>query len=448
MNGVALTKVFSTGINDLSLMMFFMLIGVVILQVVKPLQKFYLPAGLVGGTVALILGSQVLNIIKIPKTWNGLPGPMINIVLACAIFGVTVNQEKLKNYAAAVNLKILTYFAQMFVGVTLGIALRKIWPNLPYSWGLLTVYTYWGGHGAGTAAGTVFESLGVPNMASLAIVMATLGLVVAMVVGIPIVNYGIRKGWATNLVKDKAVGFEDSIYIPKEHQKPLGFATVSSETISGLGMQLALVMFAMLLGKWIFGGLAMLPIPGAAKFIKMIPALVYGIIGAAIIWSVMVKTKTEGYADIKAIKTISGVALDVCVLAATATLNLKLFATYVAPLMIHMVVIVAMMIFICVKLLHRWMKHDWFELCVMAFGQGTGSSPSGYALARCVDADYKSASWEGFGVASGVFTPFTSMLAALMPMVAMQSEIAPAFIGLGVTIVCVLVFEKVIMKKA
>jgi len=68
MNGVALTKVFSTGINDLSMMMLFMLIGVIILQVVKPLQKFYLPAGLIGGTVALILGPQVLNIIKIPKT--------------------------------------------------------------------------------------------------------------------------------------------------------------------------------------------------------------------------------------------------------------------------------------------------------------------------------------------------------------------------------------------
>ena len=35
-----------------------------------------------------------------------------------------------------------------------------------------------------------------------------------------------------------------------------------------------------------------------------------------------------------------------------------------------------------------------------------------------------------------------------MPMVAMQSEIVPAFIGLGVTIVCVLIFEKVIMKRA
>lgn len=448
MNGIALSKVFSTGINDLSMMMLFMLLGVIILQVVKPLQKFYLPAGLIGGIVALIMGPQVLGIIKIPKTWGGLPSPMINIVLACAIFGVTINQEKLKNYAAAVNLKIFTYFAQMFVGVLTGIALRKIWPSLPYSWGLLTVYTYWGGHGAGTAAGTVFESLGVPNMASLAIVMATLGLVVAMVVGIPIVNYGIRKGWATNLVSDKAEGFEDSIFIPKKLQKPIGYATVSSETISGLGMQLALVMFAMLLGKWVFQGLGMVPIPGAAKFVKMIPSLVYGIIGAAIIWALMVKTKTEGYADIKAIKSISGVALDVCVCAATATLNLKLFASYVAPLMIHMVIIVLMMIFICVKVLHRWMKHDWFELCVMAFGQGTGSSPSGYALARCIDPDYKSASWEGFGVASGVFTPITSTLAALMPILAMRSEWIAVGVGLVVSIICIFVGEFIIRKQA
>ena len=195
---IAAGKVFMTATNDLALLMVFMVIGVVLLQVIKPLQKLFLPAGLIGGAVALVLGPQVLGLIELPKTWGGLPTPMINVVLTCAIFGVTINRSKMKNYLGAINLIVLTYFAQMFVGCLVGIGLGKIWKQLPYSWGLMTVYTYWGGHGAAMTAGTVFESLGVQNMTSLGIIMATFGLIIAMLAGIPLVNYGVRRGWATN----------------------------------------------------------------------------------------------------------------------------------------------------------------------------------------------------------------------------------------------------------
>ena len=83
----------------------------------------------------------------------------------------------------------------------------------------------------------------------------------------------------------------------------------------------------------------------------------------------------------------------------------------------------------------------------MAFGQGHGSTPSGLALARCVDADHKSSSWEGFGVALGVFTPITSTLAAVLPMFAMQSQWLPVILGLVVTTCCIIFGEKFVMKQ-
>ena len=445
---IAVTKLFMTGANDLALLMVFMVLGVLILQVIKPLQKFFLPASLIGGTIALLLGPQVLHVISLPKSWNGLPAPMINIVLTCAIFGVTLNRTTLKNYAAAINLEVLTYSGQMVVGVLTGMALSKIWPELPYCWGLMTVYTYWGGHGAGAAAGAVFENLGVPNMVSLGIVMATLGLVIAMVAGIPLVNYGVRKGWAKNLGDKTQQGGEGSLLLPKANRKPLVYGTVSSETISGLALQVGLIMLCMFVGRMIFSGLALVPVAGFARLMKMIPPLVYGIIGALLVWFIMCKTGTEEYADIKSVKAISGLALDVCVCAATATLNLKLFAAFLAPLAIHMVIIVALMIFLCVVLQKRWLKHDWFELSLLTFGQGLGSAPSGLALARCVDPDNKSTSWEGFGVASGVIAPISSTLAALMPIAAMESEWIPVVVGLVATIICLAIGETVIRKQA
>ena len=445
---IAAGKVFMTATNDLALLMVFMVIGVILLQVVKPLQKLFLPAGLIGGTVALILGPQVLGIVQLPKTWGGMPTPMINIVLTCALFGVTINRTKMKNYLGAINLIVLTYFAQMFVGCLVGIGLGTIWKDLPCSWGLMTVYTYWGGHGAATTAGTVYESLGVQNMISLGIIMATFGLIIAMVAGIPLVNYGVRKGWATNMSKEEMNVGAPTILLPAEKRKPLGFASVTSESINGLALQLGFILLSMFIGGALFKSLAKVPIPAFASVMKMIPALLHGIIGAIILWAFMRKTGTDKYADMASVNTISGVALDICVCSATATLNLKLFASFLAPLLIHMVCIIVLMLFICVTLLRRWMKHDWFELCLMAFGQGHGSTPSGLALARCVDADHKSTSWEGFGVALGVFTPITSTLAAVMPFVAVQNQWIPVGIGLIVTIGCLLFGERVIMRQA
>lgn len=440
------TAVFSTAINDGALLMVFLLVGLILLQVIKPLQKLFLPAGLIGGVVVLILGPQVLNIIPIPATWNGIPGPMINIVLTCALFGVTLNKERIKNYAGAVNLIVLTYFAQMCVGVLVGMGLTNFWEDLPYSWGLMTVYTYWGGHGAALTAGTVFESFGVNGMVSLGIILATLGLIVAMLVGICVVNFGIRHGWAKNLTRTLE-NTNLTCLVPVSQRKSLGLATVTSDSVNGLALQLAIVLFCIFVGTIIFKGLALVPITSFSQVIKTMPSLLYGIVGAIVIWAIMRKTHTDTYADLTAIGNISGVALEFCICAATATLNLKLFANFLAPILIHMVVIIILMVFLCVVLLKRWMKREWFELCLMAFGQGLGSTPSGLALARCVDADHKSTSWEGFGIALGVFVPITSALAAILPMIAMQSEWIPVILGLVMTVICFLFGEFVVRKN-
>jgi len=444
---IAAGNVFTTAVNDLSVLMVILLIGLVLRQLITPLQKLFLPAGLVGGTLALILGPQVLGVMEIPGTWSGMATPMINIVLTCTIFGTALNKEKMKTYAGAINLIILTYVAQMIVGTLVGIGLSRIWPDLPYGWGIMTIFTYWGGHGAATTAGTLFEDMGNSGMLSLGIILATLGLIVAMVAGMCVVNFGIRRGWATNMVKRVAGGNGRSALISREQQKSLGRETISSDAVNGLALQLCFVLLSMWIGKMFFGTLAKIPVAPVAAVIEKIPSLLHGIVGAFIVWGVMCKTKLDGYADQDTIGNISGVALEICICSATATLNLKLFASFLAPILIHMVIIIALMTLLCIVLVKRWLKKDWFELCLMAYGQGHGSTPSGLALARCVDPEHKSVSWEAFGVALGVVTPFTSMSAAILPILVMQSQWIPIAIGGVATLICLLFGELVIRRR-
>ena len=67
----------SAVINDLSVLALFLLVGLALRELVKPLQKLFLPAGLIGGVVALIVGPQVLGWMEIPKGFSGMPTPMI-----------------------------------------------------------------------------------------------------------------------------------------------------------------------------------------------------------------------------------------------------------------------------------------------------------------------------------------------------------------------------------
>ncbi len=445
-NAVAFGRVFTVATSDLVLLMVFLLLGVFLLRICRPLKNLFLPAGLIGGAVALILGPQVLGWIEIPATWAGMATPMINIVLTTTIFGSMISKETLKKYAGAINVIFLTYFAQMIFGTLCGVVLSEKWPDMPYAWGMMAIFTYWGGHGAATTAGTLFEQMGNEGMLSLGIIMATLGLIVAMLAGMVWVNIGARLGWSQYTKKSAGAG-EAVVLLPEKDRRPLGVGTVSSDVVNGLAMQLAIVMLCMFVGEKLFKSLAMVPVPAFASVMKTIPALLHGIIGAFIVWYVMRKTHTDSYADLEGIKNIGGTALEICVCSATATLNLKLFAAYFVPILIHMVFIILLMSFITMVLLRRWLKRDWFELALMAFGQGHGSTPSGLALARCVDPEYKSDNWKAFGLAMGITTPFTSTFAAILPPLAMQSMWYVVALGGAVTLGCVLFGELVVRRQ-
>lgn len=444
--GVAFGSVLSTALDDIGTLMIFLLIGVFLLRVIKPLRNLYLPAGLIGGAIALFLGPQVMGIVEIPQTWSGMATPMINVVLTTTVFGVAINLSKLKKYAGAVDLIFLTYFSQMLVGTVVGIILSLFWTDMPYAWGMMAIFTYWGGHGAATTAGTLFEDMGNSGMLGLGIIMATLGLIVAMLAGMTWVNIGVRRGWPQYMNDSSAKKTETPILLTEDQKKPIGFTTVSSDVVNNLALQLALVLLCIFIGKWLFNILAMVPFEPFAQVMEEIPSLLYGIIGAFIVWFIMRKTHTDVYADIPTIKNIGGVALEICICSATATLNLELFASYLIPILIHMLCIIALMSLITMFLLRRWLKKEWFELALMAFGQGHGSTPSGLALARCVDPDNKSYAWQAFGVAMGVTTPFTSTFAAVLPAVAMQSQWIIVGLGAIVTIICVLVGELIVRR--
>ncbi|MBQ9720641.1 MAG: sodium:glutamate symporter, partial [Oscillospiraceae bacterium] len=169
--------------NDMVIIALFMLAGFFVREVVKPIQKLFLPSSLIGGLLALILGPQLLNLVEVPSSFSSFSNVLIAPIMAALLFGVTINRKKIVGYLDYICVEQAIYGMQMCVGAGLGAALALLWPGLPLGWGSMGVFAFQGGHGNAGAAGQTYTDLGIPENMSIGMVLATFGLIVAMLIG-------------------------------------------------------------------------------------------------------------------------------------------------------------------------------------------------------------------------------------------------------------------------
>lgn len=421
--------------NDVILLGVFLLLGFALRELIKPIQHLYIPASVIGGALALILGPQVLGVVEIPDSWSSISGVLINLIMTAMVFGVTVKKERVRNYIDYALLLLIGYGAQIAVGTGLGIILTKIWPGLPYGWGLMAVFAFWGGHGNASAAGAVFEQNGILDNTGMGMILATFGLIVAIIVGMILVNWGIRKNYAKYLGESADLkGQQLAGPIPEGSRPSLGQQTIPSVGMNSLALQLGFLLLSLFVGMKLIEWFSV-PFPAFTN----IPVMVRGMIGAVIIWPIMCKLKLNRYADKKSVSTISSFCLELVVCSAIATLRLDLVTTYLLPILIMTAIMTVMMIGISIWIGRHLCKEDWLEKGLLSFGQGTGNTATGLALVRCVDPNLKSSAYEASGIGSTIILPITGTFPALMPLLMMASAGQVIGVGAVIAIVCVVV---------
>lgn len=173
--------------------------------------------------------------------------------MASLVFGVSFNRDKIFSYLDYVCVPMTAYGLQMCLGTGLGYLLSQIWPGLPKGWGIMGVFSFHGGHGTAGAAAATFEELGVEGNMAVGMVLSTFGLIMAMMVGMVLVNYGVRKGWATYVKEPKA---QPSWFyggtLPEENRKPTGHTVTTGISINHLALQTCWLLCALFVGRQLF----------------------------------------------------------------------------------------------------------------------------------------------------------------------------------------------------
>lgn len=421
---------------DLQILSLFLLAGYLLREFCPLLQRIFLPSAVIGGVIALIGGQQVLGLWTVPKSFSSFSGQLITLIMTALIWGVHMNKEKIQSYLDYFCFLNGVRFGQIAIGAATGILLRYIWTSLPKGWGTMGYSAYFGGHGTVATYAGVFESLGMgKDYMGIGMIMATMGLICAVVVGMIFVNIGVRKGWTAYVkIDDKLGKYEEKRLLPAEQRKPIGTMRVPSGSINALAFQFAMMM------ALIYFGHSILNLLGRYVWspLSRVPNNMYGIVGAVIIWPIMCKLHLQDYVDRKTCTQLSGFALEILIVGAIATLNLKVLSAFWVPIVIQFVIMTAFTAIMCFWYNKRIAEKEWFEKSIFVFGQSTGATPTGLALVRAVDPDSIACPAEAHAVESGVGGVMFSWIPALLPALAISSwpwsEVGLGLIGF---IICV-----------
>ena len=429
---------FQSIFNDLILLFAFLLAGWFVRELIKPLQRFYIPASIVGGVLALILGPQVLNLVAIPESWSSMASVMITLVLTCSVIGVDMDKSKANAYFTHLCIMVSVYGMQMFLGCGIGSLMEDIWPELPFGWGSEAVFSFWGGHGTAASAGAAWEEYGITSNTSVGMIMSTLGVISCFVFGMIMINIGVRKGWTTQASNDfkNNPSFFGGM-LSKEQQTPVGMATVPSTGIDGFSFQLAIVLSCMAFGNWFMDLFksAIVNVPYLSA-LSQLPDLINGILAGMLVWNVIKRTRFKGFVDRRTINSISGLGLEITITSAVGTMDLELVSALIVPILLLSAVIVALTAAFCLILCKSWHRTNWFEKCCGSFGAATGSVPTGLALIRCVDPDGKTDAADTLAIGNSLWAPVYGSMPALLPLFAVTiGMFVPIWLGFAFMVV-------------
>lgn len=404
---------------DISIMASLLVVGEILRAKIKIFQKLLIPAALIAGFIALLLGPKGYGILPLSASFGTYASVLIVVIFAATPIGDKPNKEALSStviggmFFNITGIAVLQYAVGMLATIY---GLRYFYPELPEQFGLMMATGFYGGHGTAAAVGKVLEGMGIANMTDIAYTCATVGIVGGIIFGIAIINWGTRRNY-THYVTDPQQLPEElrTGLVPPEKQKTAGKVTVSSICIDPLAFHLGLVLLCSLGGyymsvyfkaftKW--AGYA----PGVA-----IPEFCTALLVGFILNKFLNVSGTQKYVDRYTISRVQGMSTDFLMVSGIGSLNLKTVMTYAVPLLVICALGFIITWFWFIYIGGKSSREDWFERNMMVWGHASGVAATGVLLQRVVDPDLKSRGIEDSGIADLFNRPIIIGLQVIPP---------------------------------
>lgn len=411
-------------IKTIGILSALLMLGTFLRAKVPVFQNLYLPASVIGGFIGLILGPNVLGLLpfseEILEITASLPSVLITPVFAAIPMCLYIKKSDSNMFKKSNDIIIMTFILggffmfQCMLGILAAMFSRAIGVNTYDVMGLELAYGFNGGHGMAASLGSALQDFGNPNWQSAqdaAMTTATVGLIGGILLGIVIINWGIKKGY-TSQVKAAAKSSTEmrtGLYAKDAELPEMCKQTTIPNSIETLSLHLALIIGVSAIGYVLEEKLGQID---NIIFASM-SAFFYSMIVMLIVWRIIVLLKWDHHFNEAVKDKISGTLTDYIVVSAIMSINVKLLSTYWVALAITcvlgLVVTPLCIIFICKK----FCRTNWFEKSLGCIGANTGVFVTGILLIKMVDPDIKTDALTDYSIGGTLCNLFAMPLISL-----------------------------------
>jgi len=354
-------------VNTIFLAVALLVLGTYLVKKTGFLQKFCIPAPVVGGLLFAIVATalKATGVLEITLDTSLQSLFMLTffttVGLGASFKLIKLGGKLLVIYWIACGVLAL---AQNVIGVSLA-SLFDIHPLIGMMAGAVSME---GGHGAAGAFGQTLEDMGINSALSIGIAAATFGLVAGGLVGGPTVKYLVSK---YNL---KPTETEETVETEEEKAQPI--------TTNTFFIQVLLITFCMALGTYL-GEL----FSTATGFV--LPGYVGAMFVAVIVRNIVDKVNPNAI-DMKSINLIGDVTLGIFLSMALMSIKLWEVADLALPMLVIVVVQVAFIVLFGTLILFRLLGKNYDAAVMVAgfTGHGLGATPNAMANMAAVTARY------------------------------------------------------------
>ena len=306
-------------------------------------------------------------------------------------------------------------------------------------YGMLIQFAFCQGPGQSAAYGALFEQFGWANASTVAIAFSAIGFVVAFLVGIPAAKAGVKSGIAKNCGK-----IDDAIlkgYLKKEEQTDVMVKeTTCNSNIETLAFHFAVIGVCYILAVGIANVLS--HIPGFLGTSMSSMMFMNGMYAAYIVKWLMKKLHIDYLLENTLQSKITGWTADYLVVCAFMAVSVSVISKWIVPMLIVCAVVTVVTFLVCFYFGRRFGGTNDFERTLGLYGTCTGTVPSGIALVRIVDPNFKTSTAVELGACNLVMMASTPIYIIILALASGTMGMLPAIGGLAVCCVVYLVILK------
>lgn len=395
-----------TAIFVFCLLSILLVLGKVLRTLIPLLQRCYLPSSVIGGFIGLLIFQCFPELIPadVVSAIGKLPGFMINVVFATLFLGVVTPPLGKVVRVAFPQLcfgQILAWGQYVIGFAAVGFLLLPFF-GVNEGFGNLLEIGFQGGHGTVSGMAESFESFGWEDGIALGYTMATAGMLLAVILGIVLINWAARKGYIQNIRRfEEQDKLQQKGIYGKEEQPAAGVQTVYCDSIDSLAWHISLVGIAILAGFGLRYGLqeleATCSADGVVTIMKGFPLFPFCMIGGLLMQKLAQRVRVHQLIDHGQMQRISGAALDFLVVSAMATIKVQVVLDNWVGLLVLIVLGTLLSLFMVVVVARRLFRESWFECAIAEFGQSLGVTATGLLLLRAADPESKTCATQAFG---------------------------------------------------